>query len=143
MADRKDDKNLTPPAALKQWREAERVTEVANRGTVAARNAAAAAKTGAKAADATAKASRTALIAVARAEGATAKASKAAVLAAARAEGSAARTARAAKTMVAATFVEAAHAQSDDESAREEEVAAHGRYRDAVTRASDPREPNR
>ena len=122
MAD-STDTNLSAPAALQQWREAQRAVAVAHRGTLAAHAAASAAKAAATAAAATAKASQRAL-------------------AAARvAEASAAKTARAARTIVAMTSGDVADALTENVSAEAEEVAARVRYRDAVARASDPREP--
>ena len=106
------------PAALQDWREAERMAAVARRGRVAAQAAVAAANDAAEAAIA------------------TANAAKAALEAASLAEQSAARTASAARLVVESTNADLADADSGVAMADVEEAVAKRRYQDASERAA-------
>ena len=115
---KEEDKDMTAPEALKQWRTAERTVAVARRGRLAAQVAAEAAQEAADAAIATAEASKTALAA------------------AGLAETSATKTAKAAKLVVESTLVDVADSETETAFAEVDEAAAHGRYRDAAARAA-------
>lgn len=112
-------KEPTVAEALQDWRAAERLAAVARRGRLSAEEAASAAAEGAKAAIATAEAAQSALAAMKLAEI------------------SAAKTAAAAKLVGLSTLAELADAEAEAGMAEIDEVAAHGRYRDASTRATD------
>lgn len=115
---KEENREMSAPEALKQWRTAERAVAVARRGRLAAQVAVEAAQEAADAAIATAEASKTALAA------------------AGLAETSAAKTARAAKLVVESTLVDVADSETETAFAEVDEAAAHTRYRDAAARAA-------
>jgi hypothetical protein len=109
---------LTTEQALAHWREAERSVAVARRGRLAAEAAVAAANEAMDAATMTAEAAKAALASMSLAET------------------SAAKTAQAARTVVSATRVDLADAESEEAMSDVAEAEAHNNYREASDRAN-------